>query len=89
MLGFYSRVVKMMFKDNKPNGPAVDYYKTKEKQSDGTYVNGKKHGKWLHYYKSQKIKLIEEYYKGKKHGHFISYSEKGIKIMEGDFKNDK
>jgi antitoxin component YwqK of YwqJK toxin-antitoxin module len=74
--------------DGKLNGKYETWYENEQRYRICEYVNGKRNGKHEAWYENGQCDHICEYIDGKLNGKYETYNIYGIKLFEGEFKND-
>jgi antitoxin component YwqK of YwqJK toxin-antitoxin module len=64
------------------------FYPNKQKQMEGTYVDGKRDGQWTYWYENGKVWSEGAFLRGKSDGRRITYFENGKMRYDGSYKQD-
>ncbi len=64
-------------KKKERNGKWTSWFENGNKNSQGTYVDGKEHGKYTVWYPNGQIHYIGKYHHGQKSGKWKFYNEEG------------
>jgi len=72
-----------------PDGKCEVWYENGQKDSEGTFKNGKLDGKLIGWYENGQKHYEATYKNGKKHGKCTQWAPDGNKVFEGTFRNRK
>ncbi len=76
------------FKNNKCEGPVIQYFPSKKIFKEMTFINDLKEGEERTYFEQGGLAAIAHYKKGKKQGLYQEWNQDKVLIFEGEYRED-